>query len=96
MDLKILEIRLQSNGKPLKAFVDIKLDEMVIRDFRIIKENGKRPWVASPQISWRDRDGAIKYKTVITLSDEVKGEIDRLALNAWHREMEKKDASQIK
>ena len=88
MDIKIQNIRPQNHSKPLRAFVDISLDDFVIRDFRIIKENGKRLVVACPQLSWKDKTGFIKYKTLITFPDETKGEIDRLILNAYHREME--------
>ena len=75
MDIKILEIRPQNGDKPLKAFADIRLGEISIRDFRVIKENGKRLLVAPPQVSWRDKStGSIRYKTIITCPDELKGE----------------------
>jgi len=92
--IKILEIRVQTGDKPLKAFADIQLDEVTIRDFRIIKENGKRLIVATPQVSWRDKaSGLIKYKTLITFSSEVKGQIDLVVLNAYHRAMEEQNAN---
>lgn len=94
MDIKILKIRPQNAGRPLKAFADIRLGEILIRDFRVIKENEKRLLVAYPQVSWRDNStGSIKYKTIITCPDELKGEIDRLVLNAYHREMERQGAN---
>jgi DNA-binding cell septation regulator SpoVG len=94
MNIKILELRLMSGDKPLRGFIDIQVGDWIIREWRVIKENGKRPWVASPQISWKDQDGQIKYKTVITLPDELKGEIDRVILNRFNRETEQKDAYQ--
>ena len=94
MDIRIIEIRLLPGNRSLKAFADIQLDDIVIREFRVIKENGKRPWIVSPQISWKDQGGQIKYKTVITFPDELKGEIDRVILNRFTEEMEKKDAEQ--
>jgi DNA-binding cell septation regulator SpoVG len=88
MKIEVLEIRPLDGNRPLKAFVDIKVDGTIIREFRLIKENGKRPWIATPQISWKDTDGQIKYKTVITLPDEVKGAIDFAILRAYTEEME--------
>jgi len=88
MDIRILDLRLQNSGKPLRAFIDIAYGGLTIRDFRVIKENSKRLIVACPQLSWKDKTGFIKYKTLITFPDEIKGEIDRLILNAYHREME--------
>jgi hypothetical protein len=94
MKIQILEIRPQNGGRPLKAFADIRLGEISIRDFRVIKENGKRLLVASPQVSWRDKStGSIRYKTIVTCPDELKGEIDRLILNAYHREMQRQGAN---
>jgi DNA-binding cell septation regulator SpoVG len=87
--VKVIEVRLQANGKPLKAFVDVNLDGMIIRDFRVIKEEGKRLWIASPQISWRNKEGIIMYKTLTTFSDEIKGQIDFAVLTAYQREVEK-------
>ena len=95
MDIKILNIRLQNSGRPLKAFIDIVLENLIVRDFRIIKENGKRLVVACPQVSWKDRIGLIKYKTLITFPDDVKGELDIAILSAYHREMELHDENTV-
>ena len=90
--MRVLEIRKKSeNGKSLKAFADLELDSgIVIREFRVIQEPNKRPWVACPQLSWKDPEsGQIKYKTVVTFPDRLKGEIDLLILSTWTREREK-------
>lgn len=90
--MRVLEIRKKvENGKPLRAFADIELDNgIVVRELRIIQEANKRPWVACPQLSWKDPEsGQIKYKTVITFPDQLKGEIDLLILTAWKWEREK-------
>ena len=88
MNIRVLDVRLQNSGRPLKAFIDITYRDLTIRDFRVIKENGKRLVVACPQLSWKDRTGLIKYKTLITFPDDVKGELDRIILNAYHSEVE--------
>jgi hypothetical protein len=88
VDIQILEIRPQNSGRPLRAFVDIAYEGLTIRDFRIVKEDGKPLTVVCPQVSWKDKSGFIKYKTVITLPPELKGEADRLILNAYAQEME--------
>ena len=91
MDIKVLEIRLQNkNGKALKAFVDLYIDGITVRDFRVIQEGGRRLWVACPQVSWRGKEGTIKYKTIITFPDDHKGLIDLAVLNAYQREVERR------
>jgi len=93
--VRVLELRKKSeNGKALKAFADIELENgIVVRELRIIQDQGKRPWVACPQISWKDpQDNQVKYKTIITFPSQLKGEIDLLILNAWVREKENPSA----
>ncbi len=90
VEVKVLEMRPLNSGRSLRAFVDIQVGGWIIREWRVVKENGKRPRIVSPQISWKDLDGQIKYKTVVTLPDEVKGQIDFAILKAYTEEMEKK------
>jgi DNA-binding cell septation regulator SpoVG len=90
MKIEVLEIRLLNGDRPLRAFADIRLDgSIVIREFRVIKENGKRLQVASPQLSWKASDGSIKYKTIVTLPDDVKGSVDLAILKRFTEEMER-------
>lgn len=39
-EIEILDLCLIESGKPLKAFADVKLGDITIRDFRIVKEEG--------------------------------------------------------
>ena len=97
--MRILEIRKKlENGKSLKGFVDVELDNgIIIREFRVIQEPNRRPWVAYPQLSWKDPgSGQIKYKTVVTFPDQLKGEVDLFILSAWNREKEKENGHQRK
>jgi len=92
--VEVLEIRLRDNGKSsLKGFCDIKINDIILRDFRILKSDGRKPQIVPPQISWKDKDGIIRYRTVVTLPDELEGEVSRLILNTWHQEMEKRNAN---
>jgi hypothetical protein len=90
-NVEVLEIRPCFNDKPLKAFVDIRLGDWIIRDWRVIKQNGKAPRVAPPQVSWRGQKGEIQYKTIVTLPDELRGQIDFAILDRFIKEMEKID-----
>ena len=91
MEIRVIEIRMLPDDKPLKAFVDLLIGDMVIREWRVVKNNGQRHWIAPPQLSWKDPvDGSIKYKTVVTFPDELKGQVDFAVLTVYAREMEKK------
>ncbi|MBM4305655.1 MAG: hypothetical protein FJ115_04745 [Deltaproteobacteria bacterium] len=92
MEIKVVEIKLVHGDKPLKALVAIEVGGIIIRDIRVVKENGRRPVVLAPQNSWKGDDGQIRYRTVVTFPDEVKGEIDFVVLKRYIGELEKCNA----
>lgn len=88
--VKIIELRLVPGGRPLKAFADIQVGDWIVHDFRVIKQNGQRAFVSSPQVSWKDPEtGTIKYKGILTIPPEQKQRIDVEILSAFQREVEK-------
>lgn len=91
MEIKVLKIRLQSNGKPLKAFVDIEFHGLEIRDFRVIQNPGDRAYVAVPQTSWRGQGGKIQYKTLIAMSDELKWKVESSILAGYQKAEEREN-----
>jgi DNA-binding cell septation regulator SpoVG len=90
MEIIILDIRPQNGGRPLKAFVDLKLGDLTIRDFRVIQQRGERAFVTAPQTSWKSPDGAIKYKTIITMPNDLKWQIESAVLAEFQRAQEKR------
>lgn len=91
MEIEVLDLRVIESGKSLKAFADVRLGNIVIRDFRVVKEVGKRPHVKAPFSTYKDQKGQIKFRPIIVLPDEVRGEVDLLILNAYQREKEQND-----
>ena len=96
MDINVIEIRPLNDGRPLKAFVDIQLGSVIIRDFRVMKEDGRRLYVKAPISTYKDQTGQLKFRPIIVLPDEVRGEIDLAILNAYQREMEKMENEEDK
>jgi DNA-binding cell septation regulator SpoVG len=95
MNIKVIELRLLSGSKPLKAFVDVRIDDWIVHDFRIVKQNGQKTSVLPPQVSWKDPEsGEIRYKGILTIPSEQKQRIDTEVLFAFQKEMEKRDAKQ--
>ena len=92
MQVKVIEIRVLNDGRPLKAFADVKVGDWIIHDFRVIKQNAQRAFVSPPQVSWKDPEtGEIRFKGVFTIPPEQKQRIDVEILAAFQREMEKRD-----
>ena len=70
----------------LKCYVDLKLGEIVISDFRVIQRPNKKAWV-SPSVSrWQDKDGRTKYKPIISLPSVLRQRVDLACLTAWEKE----------
>lgn len=89
MDITVAKIRIQDNGKPLKAFADIQLENgWIIKDFRIIQNPGQKTYVVAPQASWRNREGGINFKTLVTIPDNSKWQLESAVLAAYQREKE--------
>lgn len=82
MNIQIVEIRLHHEGK-IKAFVDIKLGEITIRDFRVMQDNGK-PYVKVPFVTYKDRKGQIRFRPIIDLPAMVRGQIDNVILSEYY------------
>ena len=95
MDVRVIEIRLMSGDRPLKAFCDVKVNDWLVHDFRIIRQNGQKAFVSPPQVSWKDPEtGEIKYKGILTIPPEQKQSIDVEVLSAFQKEMEKRNGNQ--
>ena len=87
MEIRVLELRLLPGNRTTQAFADIKLDTVVIRDFRIV-QNGGKPYVKAPFTTYRNQTGELCFRQIIELPDEVRGQIDTAILSEYYREKE--------
>jgi len=95
MEIQVIETRLLPGDRSLKAFCDVKVNDWVIHDFRVIKQNGQKAFVSPPQVSWKNpQTGEIKYKGILTIPPEQKQRIDVEILSAFQKEMEKRNGKQ--
>jgi len=95
MEIQVIKIRLLPGERPLKAFCDVKVNDWLVHDFRIVKQDGQRAFVSPPQVSWKDPEtGEIKYKGILTIPSEQKQRIEAEILSAFQKEMEKKNGKQ--
>jgi DNA-binding cell septation regulator SpoVG len=88
--IEVVAIRRVETGKIL-AFADVKIRDLVARDFRLMKEHDRRPYVKVPFSTYKDSTGRLNFRPILILPDEVKGEIDLAILNAYRREKEKQN-----
>lgn len=94
MEIKVVKINFQNNDRPLKAFADIQLENgWIIKDFRVIQQPGEKAYVVAPQASWRNREGGINFKILVTIPDNSKWQLESAVLAAYQREKERKGGS---
>ncbi len=85
-EIKILKVvRLQGKG-PLRGFVDIAVGSWVVNDWRIIEKQGEALQVSYPLVSYRDKNGTVRYRSLLTLPAPLKAEIDFEILVRWKHE----------
>jgi DNA-binding cell septation regulator SpoVG len=78
------------NGSRIKGFIDIRLGDLIIREFRVLAEWNGSFKVVPPRISWKGTDGNMRFKTVISFPRDVKDRINALILSRFTAE--EKDA----
>ncbi|MBU1206447.1 MAG: SpoVG family protein [Proteobacteria bacterium] len=86
MNPEVVELRVLAGNAPLKAFVSIRLGEWVIHDWRIVQKDGQRAWISVPQVSWKDKDGQVRYRALLSIPGEQKQQIEIAILSAWEKE----------
>lgn len=89
MEITIIELRPCVKDGNLKAFVDVKINEILIKDFRIIQQKDQKAWVSVPQGSWRDSSGGLSYKNLIELPKELKARVEEAVLEHYQRQGDK-------
>lgn len=86
MNIEVLEIRLLPGHKSTRAFVDLEIDGITVRDFRVYQTNGK-PSVRNPFTVYKDVDGNLKFRQLVTLPSNVEAEVHSMILSEYFRRL---------
>ena len=82
-DIQVVEIRLLPPGRDLKAFASVRVGEWTFHDFRITQESGHRAAVLMPQVSWRDKGGVLRFRSLLSIPGDLRQRIETAILSAW-------------
>jgi len=88
MNIQVLDIRFMQSHKSTLAFCDVRMGELIIRDFRVM-QNGGRPYVKAPFQTYKNSAGEIQFRQIIDLPVEVRGQVDTAILSAFYRMKER-------
>lgn len=87
MRIEVVSLRLvEPKESGLRGFADVKLNDILIRDFRIVQRNSK-PFVEGPHTT-RKKDGQMFFNQIITFPEELRVQINTAILTAFFREQE--------
>ncbi len=95
MNIRVVEFKMLNNGRPIKAYASVSIGDWVVYDWRVIQHPGQRAWVSVPQTSWRDPDGKIKYRALLSIPGELKQRIEVAILSAWEEEKTRGDREPV-
>ena len=84
MEIHVLELRLLPGNKTTKAFCDVRIGAITIRDFRVYQTNGK-PSVRNPFTTYKDHDGNLSFRQILDLPSNVQAEVNALILSEYFR-----------
>ncbi|GEM_PF-973630 len=85
-DIETLSITPVEGRGSLRAFVNIRIGDLIIHDCRIIQELGKKPWFSLPVLSYKNQYGTTQYRTLVQILDEnLKNEISQVVLSTWEK-----------
>ena len=90
-EIKIIEFRSKNSDRPVKAFVSVQVGDWIIYDWRIVQQSGQRAWISIPQTSWKDQDGKVRYRALLSIPGELKQRIEVAILSAWEKEKTKSE-----
>ena len=86
MDIRVVDIRLSPcTGKPLRAFADVQLGDLILRDFRVMQITDGKPYIKAPFTTYKDKTRHLKYRQIVDLPEEVRGQIDVAILSAFYQ-----------
>ncbi len=86
-EIKILRIVRTTGIRRIRAYVDVQIGDWKVFDWRIIQRGPGEPLqVVYPQVSYRDKQGAFKYRSLLSLPSQLKQSIDLQILLAWKLE----------
>ena len=84
MNVKVVQIRLLPGNKSTRAFCDVKIDDITIRDFRVYQTNGK-PSVRNPFNTYKTHEGNLAFREIVSLPSMVQAETHALILSEYFR-----------
>ena len=87
MDIEVISFRRGSRPGPLKAYADVRLGVIEIKNWAIVEVANGTMRVYPPKISWEDaRTHQKLYSPIVNAPRDIKQRVELAVLNAWAKE----------
>jgi hypothetical protein len=83
--VEVLSLRPVTGLGPIKAFVELRVGEILVRDAKVIQQAGQRAWVAPPDKRWTGSDGEPHYTRLVEFAKPLQQRVSAVVLAAWER-----------
>jgi len=83
--ITVENIRPINNAGSLRASADLRVNGWLMKNFRVVQQDGQRPWVSVPQVEYRTREGKRAFSNILEPPDDVKPLIQAAVLEAYDR-----------
>lgn len=86
--IEVLSVRLiEPKESGLTGFSDVLIDPVIVREFRIFRKNGGKPFIQAPYNTIK-KDGRIEFHPIIDLPEEIRAAVDAAILSEYFRKRE--------
>ncbi len=86
--IEVINFRLLPGNGPIKALADILVGDWDIYEWRIHQASGQRAQVLYPHVSWKNKEGHVRYRALLSIPGELRQRIEVAILSAWEKERE--------
>src|SRR5262245_47179482 len=77
--IQVVGLRALDGRSVIKAFVDLKVDGVIIKGAKIVQQDGQRPWLAMPSV--KNEHGG--WNNTVELSKPLRDAATEVVLAAW-------------
>lgn len=86
-EIQVLKVIRLPGDRTLKAYVDVQVDDWIIYDWRILQRPGERLQVSVPQVTYRDKEGTVRFRALLSIPRDLRQRIEVAILSAWEKEL---------
>lgn len=83
-DIEVVGIRHINRGR-LKAYIDVRFGDLIVREFALIDGPGQQPFIGVPRKSWVE-DGQRYYVPIVEFRNGLREQVRDLILGRWAEE----------